>query len=224
MRGMLARRRESQHPVRMNSRSLPTTTPLGEIETDLLDAVSAARGHFRYESGHHGDLWLDLDGLFVDARRAWAWAFALAGRAAACAPDFVCGPLTGGAFVAQWVAAELGAGFVYAERSMDAEGVARYRVPDTLRDRLRGARVLLVDDAVNAGSALLGTLDDLRACGAEPAGFGSLLALGDAAARIGGRLDLPFHTLVSLEREMWSAAECPLCAAGTPLVDHVPRA
>jgi orotate phosphoribosyltransferase len=208
----------------MNSRSLPTTSPLGEIETDLLDAVSAARGHFRYESGHHGDLWLDLDGLFVDARRAHRWASALAVRAAACAPDVVCGPLTGGAFVAQWVASEMGAGFVYAERSMDAEGGARYRVPDTLRSRLRGARVLLVDDAVNAGSALLGTLDDLRACGAEPAGFGSLLALGDAAARIGGLHGIPFFTLASLERGMWNAADCPLCAAGTPLIDNVPRA
>ncbi len=207
----------------MNSRSAPAAAPLGAIENNLLDAVSAARGHFRYESGHHGDLWLDLDGLFVDARRSRAWASALADRAAACAPGFVCGPLTGGAFVAQWVAAEIGAGFVHAERSVDADGSARYRVPDTLRDRLRGARVLLVDDAVNAGSALLGTLDDLRACGAEPAGFGSLLALGDAAARIGGRFDLPFYTLATLERGMWSAADCPLCAAGMPLIDRVPR-
>jgi len=200
------------------------TAPLDTIASDLLDAVSAARGHFRYESGHHGDLWLDLDGLFVDARRARAWASALAERAAACAPDLVCGPLTGGAFVAQWMAAEIGAGFVYAERTADAHGSARYRVPDTLRGRLRGARVLLVDDAVNAGSALLGTLDDLRACGAEPAGFGSLLALGDAAARIGGQHGVPFFALASLEREMWDAAACPLCAAGTPLVDRVPRA
>ncbi len=42
-----------------------------QIERTLLDAVDASRGHFLYESGHHGDLWLDLDALFVDARR-WA--------------------------------------------------------------------------------------------------------------------------------------------------------
>jgi hypothetical protein len=33
-------------------------------------ASRAERGHFRYESGHHGDLWLDLDGLLADAGRA----------------------------------------------------------------------------------------------------------------------------------------------------------
>ena len=26
-------------------------------------------GHFVYESGHHGDLWFDLDMLFVHPRR-----------------------------------------------------------------------------------------------------------------------------------------------------------
>jgi hypothetical protein len=39
-----------------------------EIERVVLDAVAALRGHFVCESGHHGDLWLELDGLFMDAR------------------------------------------------------------------------------------------------------------------------------------------------------------
>jgi orotate phosphoribosyltransferase len=192
---------------------------LEDAERALLAAVSAARGHFRYESGHHGDLWLELDGLFVDARRAHRFTAALAARVAGCGPDVVCGPLTGGAFVAQSVAAVLGADFVFAERSMDAAGAVRYRVPDTLR----GRRVLLVDDAVNAGSALLLTLGDVRGCGGEPAGFASLLALGDAAARIGAEQGLPFFALASLPREMWTADACPLCRAAVPLTDHVPR-
>jgi len=54
----------------------------GAVEEAVRAAVSAARGHFRYESGHHGDLWLDLDGLLVDARRVRDWATELARRAA----------------------------------------------------------------------------------------------------------------------------------------------
>jgi orotate phosphoribosyltransferase len=196
---------------------------LEDASRALLAAVSAARGHFLYESGHHGDLWLELDELFVDARRAHRFAAALAARAAGCQPDVVCGPLTGGAFVAQSVAAELGADFVFAERSTDAAGAVRNRVPDTLRGVLRGRRVLLVDDAVNAGSALLLTLADVRSCGGEPAGFASLLALGDAAARIGGEQGLPFYAVASLPREMWTADACPLCRASVPLTDRVPR-
>jgi len=130
----------------------------------LLDAVAASRGHFLYESGHHGDLWLDLDALFVDARRTRGWASALAQRAMACRPEFVCGPLTGGAFFAQALAAEMDAGFAFAERIVSETGAVQYRVPGSLREVVRGRRVLLVDDAVNAGSAWLSTLVDLEDC------------------------------------------------------------
>jgi orotate phosphoribosyltransferase len=194
--------------------------PLSEIESRLLAAVAAERGHFRYESGHHGDLWLDLDRLLVDAGRTRAFASALAERAVACRPDLVCGPLTGGAFVAQFVAAAIGVGFVFAERTVAAEAV-RYRIPGALRPAVRRRRVLLVDDAVNAGSALLATRQDLLACGAELAGCASLLTLGDAAARIAAATGVPFYRLGALERGIWLPGACPLCAADIPVVDRV---
>ena len=183
--------------------------------------MAAARGHFRYESGHHGDLWLDLDGLLVDARRVRDWAAELARRAAGCRPEIVCGPLTGGAFVAQLLAAELGTGFVYAERLMSDAGAVRYRIAPPLRAAVRGRPALLADDAVNAGSALSATIADLRECGAELVGFASLLALGDAATRMARQHDAPFFTIVSLARNLWSSEECPLCRAAVPLVDRV---
>jgi orotate phosphoribosyltransferase len=131
-------------------------------------------------------------------------------------PDAVCGPLTGGAFIAQLVAAELGADFVFAERVVAAGGVA-YRLPAALRGVTRGKRVLLVDDAVNAGSALLATWQDLLACGAQPTGCASLLALGDAPARIAAATGTPLYHLLALERALWPPDACPLCATGTPL-------
>ncbi|MBE7550575.1 MAG: orotate phosphoribosyltransferase [Anaerolineales bacterium] len=187
----------------------------------LEQAVGATRGHFRYESGHHGDLWLDLEMLFIDTQRMWGWAKALARRAAVCRPDVICGPLTGGAFVAQLLAAETGAAFVFAERLAGAAGPVRYHIPEPLRPILPGKRLLLVDDAVNAGSALLSTLADLRECEIELAGFASLLTLGEAAAQISERHGVPFFTLASLERRMWTPAACPLCASGAPLVDPI---
>jgi orotate phosphoribosyltransferase len=193
----------------------------GAIEEALRAAVSAASGHFRYESGHHGDLWLDLDGLLVDARRVRDWATELARRAAGCRPDIVCGPLTGGAFVAQFVAAELGIGFAYAERLKSDTGPVRYRIAEPLRTIVRRKRVLLADDAVNAGSALTATLTELRDHGAEPVGFASLLALGDAATRIARQHGAPFFAIASLARNLWSAEECPLCRAAVPLVDRL---
>jgi orotate phosphoribosyltransferase len=129
------------------------------------------------------------------------------------------GPLTGGAFVGQALAASIGAAFVYAERRL-VEGRVAYRIPAGLRVRLAGRRVVLADDAVNAGSALLATLEDARRCSAELAGFASLITLGDAAARIAARHQVPFMHLVALERSLWPAEQCPLCAAGVPLLDR----
>ena len=193
------------------------------LEQELLGAAAASRGHFVYESGHHGDLWLELETLFVEARRVQRWAAALAERAAACRPEVVCGPLVGGAFVAQMLAAEMGAGFIFAERLVSKTGVVQYRIPEPLREFLPGRRVLLVDDAVNAGSALLATLADVLYEKAELAGFASLLTLGDAASRIGKQYGVPFVSLLSLERGMWSPAACPLCQSNVPLVDPLAR-
>ena len=185
------------------------------IQDRLRVAVAAERGHFRYESGHHGDLWLDLDRLLVDAARTRDLSAALAKRVAVCRANVVCGPLTGGAFIAQIVAAALGAGFVFADRIV-AEDAVDYRIPDGLRGVLRGRRVLLVDDAVNAGSALLATWQDVLACGAQAAGSACLLALGDAPTRIAAATGAPLHHLLALERALWSPGTCPLCAGGTP--------
>jgi orotate phosphoribosyltransferase len=194
--------------------------PPGDIERGLLEAA-ALRGHFRYESGHHGDLWLDLDRLLVDVGRTRRYAAALAERAAACRPACVCGPLTGGAFVAQLLAGELGADFIFAERLVSAAGGVTYRIADRLRATARGRRVLLVDDAVNAGSALLSTRQDLLACGAEPVGCASLFALGEAAERIPAATGVPFFWLLALDRKLWPPDACPLCASGAPLVDYI---
>jgi orotate phosphoribosyltransferase len=122
------------------------------------------------------------------------------------------------------VAAEAGAGLLHAERSVAADGSARYRVPGPPRGLAAGRRVLLVDDAVNAGSALLAALADLRACGAVPVGFACLLALGDAADRAAAREGVPLLALAALGRGMWASEGCPLCRAGVPLADRVPRA
>lgn len=145
------------------------------------------------------------------------WADTLAQWAPPCRADIVCGPRTGGAFLAQCVASTLGAEFAYAERIAVPGTPVRYRIPDPLRAAVAGKRVLLVDDAVNAGSALLATLADAATCGATIVGCASLIALGDAATHIARDTGVPFHSLLSLDRQIWSAEACPLCAAGVAL-------
>jgi orotate phosphoribosyltransferase len=179
------------------------------------------RGHFRLESGHHGDLWLDLELLFYEPDRVRPLADRLARALSKHAIEAVCGPLVEGALVASMVAPALAVPFTYTERRVssraDLFGVD-YLLPPAFPDRLRGRRVAIVNDVINAGSAVRGTLKALLACGALPVAIGTLAVLGDHAARLASDAQLPLETLATLPNQIWSAADCPLCAQQIPLV------
>jgi len=115
----------------------------------------------------------------------------------------------------------MGAGFAFAERTVSETGAVHYRVTGSLRGRLRGRRVLLVDDAVNAGSAWLSTLVELEDCQCELTGLACLLTLGEAASRIAAQHGVPLLTQASLERRMWVPEACALCGAGVPLENRL---
>ena len=192
------------------------------MNTDgLIEALAARRGHFRLESGHHGELWLDLDALFARPARLAPFVAELAERLSGCGAEVVCGPLVGGAFVAQAVADRLGIEASWTERVAAPSGgglyAARYRIPEALRDRLRDRSVAVVDDVVNAGSATRATIADLRACGARPIALGALLVLGEVAAQLARAEGLALASVAALANAIWEPDDCPLCAAGVEL-------
>jgi orotate phosphoribosyltransferase len=191
------------------------------VQDELIGLLAVREGHFLLESGHHGELWLDLDRLFVRPGDLRPFVKELAERLAAHSIQAVCGPLTGGAFVAQMIALELDVEFFYTECVTPPDGTslyaAAYRVPDGLRDAERGKRVAVVDDAINAGSAVRATLADLEACEAHPVAIGALLVLGERAAELAAGKQVPLECVARLPSAIWTPAECPLCAAGQPL-------
>jgi orotate phosphoribosyltransferase len=191
------------------------------MHDDVIALLPARRGHFLLESGHHGDLWLDLELLCLKPDPVRRLAAHLATRLAPYAIEAVCGPLVEGAFVALMVAAELGVPFSYAERfpnpARSALFPVDYRVRRALRAHVRGKRVGIVNDVINAGSAVRGTLADLEACKARPIAIGTLLVLGSSASRIAADRGVALETLASLPNNIWTPGECPMCARRLPL-------
>jgi orotate phosphoribosyltransferase len=188
----------------------------------FLRLAQGRRGHFRLESGHHSALWLDLDALFADPRAIAPFVGAMVARLRDHAVDVVCGPLFGGAFLAQLVAQSLGAEFCFTERSAaKTDGLfgARYALPAAYRTRLRGRRVALVDDVMSAGSALRGTLAVLQAAGAIPVAAGAILVLGHLGAGYFAQQQLPVVAVLREDYELWTPAGCPMCLAGQRLED-----
>jgi orotate phosphoribosyltransferase len=168
-------------------------------------------GHFVYESGHHGDTWLELEALISEPRRLCAMADRLAGKLVAYRADVICGPLEGGAFVAQWVAQALGVRFVYARRELSgAPGSApRYVLAGGLE--LSDKSAIVVDDAINVGSAATGCVRELAAQGCEVTALASVFVCAPAGEHVGALIGIPQLHLFRVPTRVWAASECPAC-------------
>ena len=191
--------------------------------THLLDRIGGRRGHFRMESGLHAALWFDLDRLFVDAKALDPFIAELAGKLRPYGVDAVCGPLVGGAFVAQLLSRTLDVECYFTERlrTGSAGGVfaAQYQLPPGLRAAVRGRRVAIVDDVMSAGSSLRATMEEMSAHGAETAVVGALFVLGSKGAEFFAQRGLAVESVGQSAFDMWPAEACPLCAAGSAVED-----
>ena len=186
----------------------------------FLKLAAGRTGHFRMESGLHSALWLDLDALFASPVLVEPFIEALAEMLRPFRADAVCGPLLGGAFLAQRLAELIGAEFWYTEPAAAEDGAglfrARYRLPTAFANRLSRPRVALVDDVMSAGSSLRATYAELGSR-ADVAAVGSLLQLGGVGAGYFAEQSIPVVSVLEQEFEMWPPESCPHCAAGVPL-------
>ena len=193
------------------------TTPA----TSFFELTSGRRGHFQLESGHHSELWFDLDALFAVPGKIRSLACQLTELLRPYNVPMVCGPLLGGAFLAQLVAHTLDVEFCFTERVMprDATGLyqATYVLPAAFSVRGRERRIAMVDDVMSAGSALRGTYTELQRHGATPVVAGALMVLGTTGADFFAELQVPVEAVVRESYSLWLPTGCPLCKAGTPL-------
>lgn len=188
----------------------------------FLDLAQARRGHFRMESGLHCGLWFDLDAAFVDQAALDPFVTQLAQALRRHDVEAVCGPLTGGAFLAQLIARLLGSEFFFTLPAAPVPAASfsvRYQLPPGVGHRLLGKRVALVDDAMSAGSSLRATMMAIESHGGIPIVVGALCVLGTVGADFFKERGLRIETTARVPFETWRQPECPLCAAGAPLDD-----
>jgi orotate phosphoribosyltransferase len=191
---------------------------------DISHLFAERRGHFVFESGHHGDLWLELERLCLRPAILRPFAARLARWVREQQAEIACGPLNEGAFLALLVAAELDVEFVYTERfappptDRDTTQLfpVEYRLPAVLQDIVQGRRVAIVNDVINAGSAVRGTAANLAIHGAQLVGITCLLTLGPAAQEFARQLSVPLHQLAARDMNLWTPLDCPLCRDGVP--------
>jgi orotate phosphoribosyltransferase len=189
----------------------------------LLNDLPVRNGHFVLESGYHTDVWLTLDALFRDPA---AIAPAVAALANALRPyniTAICGPLLGGAFLAQAIAQLLELRFYHTTpipgRSNAPLFGARYQLPGALHKTAGSERFAVVDDVISAGSSVRASIEALRAAHARVEVVGAFLLLGDAARQHFAAIELPVVALGRRDFNIWDPANCPLCSAGSIATD-----
>lgn len=189
--------------------------------TASASGITARNGHFLLESGYHADTWFNLDALFIDPAAVASQVGALTALIRPHDVTAICGPLLGGAFLAQALAAAMGVRFYYCEKagndSSSALYAARYRLPAGLLPHASKERFAVVDDVISAGSSVRAVVTELEAAGATTVAVGSLLILGTKATDYFASMNIPVVTLDRRAFQTWLAAECPLCQSGVPL-------
>lgn len=194
--------------------------PPAQVADEILDRTGAhlADDHFVYISGQHGSGWIDKDRVYphtdLTATLGRLVAEAVAGRGI----EVVCGPATGGLILAQWTAHALGALAVFGEHGEvggDGVDVRPFVVKRGYEHLVEGRRVLVVDDVVNTGFSIKGTIDAVRSHGGDVREAAAIVNRGALEASAIGVGELIAITDIRLDS--WPREDCPLCAAGVPV-------
>jgi orotate phosphoribosyltransferase len=178
-----------------------------------LRAIGALKqGHFLLASGRHSAEYVEKFDLLRqprDTERACTRMIELIDDRSDI--DLVVGPTTGGILLAFEVGRQLGLPAAYAERAVEGASERAFKRGTVIRP---GTRVLLVDDILTTGSSIRETLSALERVGAKAQRIGVLVD------RSGGNVEfpVPLLSLATLKIDTWTAEECPLCAAGQPVV------
>ncbi len=181
-------------------------------DTEILDRFrrvgALLEGHFRLTSGLHSPEFLQCALVLQHPHEAEHCGAEIAKSVRHLDANVVLSPALGGIVIGQEVARALNVRALFAERQDGAL---------TLRRGFRLApadRVLVVEDVVTTGGSTRETIDVARASGATVVGAAAIIS------RSGGQpaLDVPFVALATLSVPTFTPDECPLCAAGVPVV------
>lgn len=178
------------------------------------DTGAYLRGHFRLTSGLHSGEYLQCAKVLahpaVAEQLGKDLAAALKPLLDARTIDVVVSPAIGGLIIGHEVARALGAQFFFTERDAAANQM-------TLRRGFEitpGQAVVVIEDVVTTGGSTREVVELASTAGA------TVLAAGSIVDRSNGRADVgaPRMALVTLNPIAWKPEECPLCAAGEPLL------
>ena len=184
-----------------------------EVKELLLKHGAILEGHFLLTSGLHSGMYVEKFQVLQYPKATEKLCEGFAEKFKDEKIDVVIGPVTGGIILAHETAKHFGTRAIFAERDNGRMTIKRgFEIQP-------GERVLIVEDIVTTGGSVMEVIDVVREWGGIVAGVAMLVD------RSGGTVDfgVPAKALLTLKIDTFTAENCPLCKAGTPLVKRGSR-
>ncbi len=179
------------------------------VEQIFEKSGAVLRGHFLLSSGLHSPVYWEKFQVLQYPRYTERLCRMIADRFRRSRAQVVAGPTTGGVILAYEVARQLGVRGIFAEKG--ESGGREFRRGFRIAP---GERVLIVDDVMTAGGSLKDTIDAVKKLGGDVAGIGILVDRSPEKPDFA----VPFFSCHRAEVIAYQPQQCPLCAAGVPLV------
>ncbi len=179
-----------------------------KVEELFKKAGALLQGHFLLTSGLHSPVYWEKFRVLQFPEYTEKLCRMIADRFRKDKVQVVAGPTTGGIIIAYEVARQLGVRSIFAEKEGDMRVFRRgfYLAP--------GERVLLVDDILTTGGSVCEMIAAVSEAGGKIVGIGVLVDRSAQAPDFG----FPLFACHRAATITYSPQNCPLCAAGVPLV------
>jgi orotate phosphoribosyltransferase len=179
------------------------------VERIFEKAGAVLKGHFLLASGLHSPVYWEKFQVLQYPPYTEKLCRMIAGHFRGSRVQVVAGPTTGGIILAYEVGRQLGVRGIFAEKS--ESGGREFRRGFRIAP---GERVLIVDDVMTGGGSIRDTIDAVNRLGGNIVGIGVLVDRSPEKPDFG----VPFFSCHRAEIITYQPQQCPLCAAGVPLV------
>jgi len=167
------------------------------------------QGHFLLASGLHSPVYWEKFQVLQHPNYTEQLCRMIAAHFQKQGIQVVAGPTTGGIILAFEVARQLGVRGIFAEKTGAEERAFRRGFSIS-----PGERVLIVDDILTTGSSIREVMAAVTGQGGMTIGIGVLVDRSEQNVEFG----VPLFSCHRSVTQTYSPEDCPLCAAGIPLV------
>ena len=178
-----------------------------KIHGYLKKSGALLEGHFLLSSGLHSPNYVQCALALKDTALAASLGAALKKCWKGAKPNLILSPALGGLIIGHEVARAFGVDFMFAERDNNAMILRRgFSLPP-------GAKVIIVEDVFTTGKSTMEVFEAAKRARAEVLGALSVVnRMGDRS------FYFPSASLLKLDLNLYSQADCPLCVKRVPLV------